>query len=73
MQEVEIRELEMKLEELQKERAIAQASLERMLAYQKYLEIVVDVTPEYHEINDLLLRFVSTLYNVAPVCCNTVV
>ncbi|KAH7428139.1 hypothetical protein KP509_10G077600 [Ceratopteris richardii] len=58
--EIEIRELENKLEELQKERATAKTTLERMMAYQKYLELVVDVTQEYHEINDLLLRH-STL------------
>ncbi|KAH7291965.1 hypothetical protein KP509_29G044200 [Ceratopteris richardii] len=58
--EVEIRDLEANLEELQKEKATAKLTLERMMAYQKYLEHVLDVTQQYHEINDLLLRH-STL------------
>lgn len=58
--DVEIRDLDSKLEELEQERAAAKTSLERMLAYQKYLETVVDVTEEYDEINALLLRH-STL------------
>ncbi|KAJ7553333.1 hypothetical protein O6H91_06G093800 [Diphasiastrum complanatum] len=58
--EAETRELEVNLEQLQLEKVVTKHSLENMMAYQKYLEKVIDVANEYHEINDLLTRY-STL------------
>ncbi|CAK9882125.1 unnamed protein product [Sphagnum jensenii] len=54
--EVEIEHLETNLEKLKDLRGITLAHLDRLMLYQKYLESVVEATPAYHEINDLLLR-----------------
>ncbi|XP_024516016.1 cilia- and flagella-associated protein 73 [Selaginella moellendorffii] len=58
--EAEIRQIETKIEQLQNEKVATKNALGRMMAYQKYLETVVEVAEEYHEVNDLLLRY-STL------------
>ncbi|EFJ12624.1 hypothetical protein SELMODRAFT_425324 [Selaginella moellendorffii] len=60
MSEAEIRQIETKIEQLQNEKVATKNALGRMMAYQKYLETVVEVAEEYHEVNDLLLRY-STL------------
>jgi hypothetical protein len=42
--------------ELQKEKTRTCKVVDKNMRYHKYLEAVLDVADEYHEINDLLMR-----------------
>eukprot|EP00899_Mesostigma_viride_P009263 jgi/Mesvir1/18338/Mv14239-RA.1 len=54
--EGEIEKLDAALQELKREKVHTSNVVEKSMRYQKYLEAVLDVADEYHEINDLLMR-----------------
>lgn len=49
--------MEEALLKLKEQRGVTLANLDRLMMYQKYLEGVVEKATQYHEINDLILRF----------------
>ena len=54
--EEEIEKLTAQLDKLTGEKRTTSDIVDKNLRYQKYLETVIDVTDEYHEITDLLMR-----------------
>ncbi|GBG70267.1 hypothetical protein CBR_g6396 [Chara braunii] len=57
--EAEIEKLQATFEELQKEKVMTSSILEKNMQFQKYLETVLEFADEYHEINDLLMRYAT--------------
>lgn len=57
--EAEIEQLNSTLDDLKAEKKTTSDVVEKNMSYQKYLETVLDVADEYHEINDLLMRYAT--------------
>mmetsp|Transcript_41925 Transcript_41925/g.50804 ORF Transcript_41925/g.50804 Transcript_41925/m.50804 type:complete len:312 (-) Transcript_41925:960-1895(-) len=57
--EGEIEQLNVTLGDLKGEKKTTSDVVEKNMSYQKYLETVLDVADEYHEINDLLMRYAT--------------
>mmetsp|Transcript_4361 Transcript_4361/g.15122 ORF Transcript_4361/g.15122 Transcript_4361/m.15122 type:complete len:302 (+) Transcript_4361:93-998(+) len=57
--EAEIESLNELLSVLKVEKVSTSDIVDKNMRYQKYLETVLDVADEYHEINDLLMRFAT--------------
>lgn len=59
MKEGDIVALKELLDELKAERSSTSTVVEQNMRYQKYLEQVLDIADQYHEISDLLMRFAT--------------